>query len=105
MSLVYVPKRPKKVVHTVWSTSDNSFDVNTDGAAWLGRVHEYLELPIAEKWDRKSPPRVPWLATAAQCKAWAQRLTVAFEVFRIEHGFLLAWRDFLASCGGYDVLQ
>lgn len=110
MSTTYVPRRKKTVAKTAWSYEDGGFDANVDGGQWIGRVHEYLQLPIAERLDRRDPPRVPWVATAAQTRAWAERLTTALKVFRIERylepgqaDFLVGWRDFLATCGGYKV--
>ena len=109
MSTTYIPKRPSRVAKTPWSYADGGFDANVDGAQWLGRVHEYLELPIAKR-RRGEPARVPWIATAAQARAWAERLTIAFKVFRIDcidnvsddPMYLRAWRDFLKTCGGYS---
>lgn len=105
MSTTYVPKKTRGVARTRHSYKDGGFDTNVDGGHWLGRVHEYLRLPIAPRDRRDEPPRVPWNATAAQTRAWARRLTTALEVFRLEQppeNFLNAWRDFLATCGGYD---
>ncbi len=107
MSTTYMPRKKRGVAKTAWSYEDGGFDANVDGGQWLGRVHEYLGLPIAKKLSRGEPARVPWLATAAQCKAWAERITVALDVFRIDAdtgpAYIVAWRDFLKTCGGYDV--
>ncbi len=108
MSTTYKPKKKRGVAKTPWSYKDGGFDANVDGGQWLGKVHAYLELPIASDVPRGSLPRVPWCATAAQTKAWAERLTTMFKVLRIsgsysvETGYIAAWRDFLATCGGYD---
>lgn len=112
MSTTYMPRKKRGVVKTPWSYEDGGFDANVDGGQWLGSLHEYLELPIA----RASPgdrARVPRFATAAQTRVWAERITAAFKVFRLResfvgdgyeagHGYLVAWRDFLRTCGGYD---
>src|SRR4051812_31832131 len=101
MSVTYVPRKKRGVVRTPWSYEDGGFDANVDGMRWLGALHEYLELPIARRASLGEPARVPWIATAAQAKAWAERITTAFKVFRladgyvVEHGYLVAWRDFL----------
>lgn len=113
VSVTYVPRKKRGVVKTPWSYEDGGFDANVDGGQWLGTLHEYLELPIARRASPREPARVPWIATAAQTKAWAERITTAFRVFRlreslvdggnvVEHGYLVAWRDFLRTCGGYD---
>jgi len=102
VSTTYNPKKKRGVAKTAWSYDDGGFDANVDGGQWLGRVHEYLELPIAQKLSKGEPARVPWVATAAQTKAWAERLTVAIKVFRLEASYIIGWRDFLKTCGGYD---
>lgn len=108
MSVTYVPCKKRGVVRTPWSYKDGGFDANVDGMRWLGAVHEYLELPIAPKARAGDLAYVPWVATKAQTQLWAERITTAFKVFRIreslvsEHGYLVAWRDFLRTCGGYD---
>lgn len=109
MSTTYIPRNKKKVAKTVWSYEDGGFDANVDGGQWLGKLHEYLELPIANRRNVNEQPRVPWIATAAQTRAWAERITTALKIFRIEQHlepgeshYLVAWRDFLKTCGGYS---
>lgn len=106
MSTTYRP-RNKRVAKTPWSYKDGGFDANVDGAQWLGQVHEYLQLPLADRRHIEDPPRVPWQATAAQCRRWAERIRVALDVFRVDpqsgHHYLVAWCEFLATCGGYRV--
>ncbi len=107
MSTQYKPLKKRGVAKTPWSHKDGVFDANVDGGQWLGKVHAYLALPIASDASRSSP-RVPWCATAAQVKAWAARLTTMFKTLRLSEsynvdvGYLVAWRDFLKTCGGYD---
>lgn len=102
MSTTYKP-RSNKVAKTPWSYDDGGFDANVDGGQWLGAVHAYLKLPTARRLSPDDLPRVPWQATRVQAKAWARRLTAVLELFRITDGYLVHWRDFLATCGGYDV--
>lgn len=107
MSTTYVPRRAAKVKKSAHTYDDGGFDANVDCGQWLGRLHQYLELPVDPHSVKHSldHPRVPFNATAAQTKMWAERITTALKVFRIESdgGFIVAWRDFLATCGGYDV--
>lgn len=102
MSITFKPKQRKKVAITSWSYKDGGFDANVDGQHWLAAVHKLLGLPLVEKWDC-----IPWSATAAETRAWAKRLDDAFAAFRFsgnnQTSYLSAWRDFLATCGGYRV--
>lgn len=108
MSTTYVPCKGRNVAKTPWSYKDGGFDANVDGGQWLGAYHEYLGLPIAPKTSPDELARVPWTATAAQTAVWAERITTAFKAFRLsesytaKHGYLVAWRNFLRTCGGYD---
>lgn len=102
-----MPKKKRGVAKTAWSYHDGGFNANVDGGQWLGRVHQYLELPLDAHTVKHPPVRVPFVATAAQTRAWAERLTVVFKTFDIDNdegpAFLRGWRDFLKTCGGYDV--
>jgi hypothetical protein len=108
VSTTYVPRKRRSVARTPWSYKDGGFDANVDGGQWLGALHAYLELPIAPRASLDVPARVPWIATTAQTRAWAERIDTALKTFRLSesyatgHGYLVAWRDFLRTCGGYD---
>lgn len=108
VSVTYVPCKHRGVAKTPWSYEGGGFDANIDGMQWLGALHVYLELPLAERSSPDQQARVPWIATEAQTKMWAERITTAFHMFRLpetytaEYGYLVAWRDFLRTCGGYD---
>lgn len=106
MSTTYKPLKKRGVAKTAWSYKDGGFDANVDGGQWLGKLHAYLQLPVASDVPRGSPPRVPWCATAAQTKMWAQRITTMLDVLRLDDesapAYVVAWRDFLQTCGGYD---
>lgn len=104
MSTTYRPLKKRGVAKTAWSYKDGGFDASVDGGQWLGKVHQYLQLPLASD-APIDHPRVPWCATAAQTAAWAERISTLLDVLRLEDeacAYIAAWRDFLATCGGYD---
>lgn len=103
MSITFKPKNSKKVARTAWSYDDGGFDANVDGQHWLAEFHKQIGLPIVEKWDC-----IPWSATAAECRTWVKRISEIFDLLNVMRvtppPFLIAWRDFLATCSGYRVL-
>lgn len=115
MSIVYVPRDPSKVARTDWSYADGGFDANVHGGQLLGALHVSAGLPIdpythrsnVRFFDGEGHERVPFEASARDTTAWAHVITqlLAFVDEDDEHvGYINAWRDFLATCGGYSVV-
>lgn len=119
MGLTYYAKKGKKRCEP--------FDVNSWGADLLGWLHESLGLPVSESdpgwkvFGRGEPFRVPWKATAAECRLWSSLLTnIPDEKFRellkkresagwggsedewVE--WCRSWEKFLGKCSGYSAI-
>lgn len=108
MGIVFKPKRPARVAKTVWTYDHGGFDANVWAQDIIGRLHQALGLPVSDS----EFPRVPWRATAADCRTWAATIKKALNepprkideaVFRDQLAYLRGWAVFLETCSGYIV--
>lgn len=108
MSTTYEPNDRERVIRCGLSYDDGGFDANVFAAALLGDLHFALGLPEDPHVAKYGGGyhRAPYEATQSDAEAWAQKITAALHLFDDDDPgieLVIAWRDFLATCGGYTV--